>query len=331
MKILCRNEPMASHFIYAGLGSELNHQGHNFGIWNVKQHSAFDVFNGFKPDVFIGQGYNLDRATLKCLNARKDIKIFLKVGAWSTEFDNVYDKTQYQILTASDEERSLVSQIENLDRITVFNYCHPNKANFVIGGWSNIVNNIWGLLPAADVYSYYPVPFDKDIASDIVFIGGYWAYKGQNLDRFIIPLCLPVGKYNVKIFGTQHWSVPQYLGYISDEATRKAICSAKICPNIHEPHSNKYKFDLLPRPFNIFACKSLCISDYVEGYNDVFTNGEMPMAKTPEEFFDMINYYKQEKNSADRQAVIDRCYDIVIRNHTYANRVLEFNELYSRM
>lgn len=331
MKILIRDEPMASHFIYEGLANELTHQGNEVKFWNCKQNSAFDAFNLIEPDIFVGQGYNLDRATLKCINTRPNLKVFLKVGIWSDDFNAVYGiKTpKYPVLIASDSERSLVEQIENKDRITVFNYCHPNKVDFVIGGWTNIVRSTWGLLPAADIYTYYPVSPDEKLRCDIGFVGGYWGYKGQNLDRYIIPLCLPIGKYNVKLFGTQAWGVLQYLGYANNDTVRKLFCSAKVCPNIHEPHACDPNLfgDITPRTFNIIACQGFCISDYVEDYNLCFVENELPMVKTPQEFFDLVDFYKQEKNSSQRQEIIDKCYQRVMQEHTYSNRITEFMRL----
>lgn len=322
MKILCQHEAMASHYIYQGLGRALVERGNEFLFWDNTKHCAFDAFHEGKPDIFIGQGYNLDRSIIKCLNNDKNIKVFLKVGVDSKQFNSEYDSTKYSILTATDQERSLVDQIINKERIVLFNYCHNNRANYVIGGWKDLGYKIWGFLPAADTSLYFPVPYNPDVASDIIFIGGYWEYKAQNLDKYIIPLCNPIGKYQIKIFGNQHWSVPQYLGFASDEMTRNIICSSTICPNIHEPHSNKYGFDVVPRIFNIIACRGFCISDYVESLEkDIFTKNELIMANTPNGFFDLVEYYL--KNPEKRLEYIDKAYKVVMREHTYRNRASE--------
>jgi hypothetical protein len=313
---------MASHYIYQGLGSAIVERENQFGFWDKDQNCAFDVFNQVKPDVFIGQGYNLDRSIIKCLNNNKDIKVVLKVGIDSKEFLSEYDKEKYPILIATDQEKNLVDQIENKDRIVLFNYCHENRKDYVIGGWKELGYKIWGFLPAVDTNVYYQVPINKELLSDIVFIGGYWEYKAQNLDKYIVPLCYPIGKYKIKIFGNQHWSVPQYLGFASDENIRNLICSSTICPNIHEPHSNKYGFDVVPRIFNIIACKGFCISDYVESLEkDIFTNNELLMVKDPQDFFGLIDYFL--KNPEKREEYINKAYSVVMRKHTYKNRVSE--------
>lgn len=323
MKILCRHEQMASHYIYSGLGSSLVKSGHTFAFWDQKTKPAFDVFSEYQPDIFFGQGYNLDGATIKCLNQNPHIKIFLKVGCWG-ELNKEEDLSEYHILMADDKEKRSIDSLKNNNDITLLNYCHKNRVPYVIGGWKDH-GTLWGLLPAADVKNFYPEEKDERYSSDIVFVGGYWGYKGKNLDRFIIPLCYPVGKHNIKIFGNQHWSPPQYCGFINDEDLRKVLSNSTICPNIHEPHSNRYGFDVLNRIFNIVACGGFCISDYVSSIEeDIFVKDEMVLAKTSDEFFEKINHFL--KNPDDRLPYIERAKKITLTSHTYENRINEMME-----
>ena len=317
MKFLCKHEPMASHYIYRGLGEALIHLGHQFVFWDDKGKCAFDIFSEYQPDVFLGQGYNLDRATLKCLNRNPEIKVILKVGAWG-EFSREVEVDKYPVLLATEEERVLVRQLKGGSPPLLFNYCHPNRANYVIGDWEQ-EGKVWGFLPAADTNNFFPEEINKKYKSDIIFTGGYWAYKGINLDSYIIPLCYPVGKYNIKIFGNQPWSVPQYCGFVGDGDLRGFLTNATICPNIHEPHSNKYGFDVLNRIFNTTVCNGFCISDYVSSIEeDIFTNGEMLLAKNPQEFFDMIEHFL--KNPDERLPYIEKARETTMLYHTYKNR-----------
>jgi len=314
--MLCRMEPMASQFIYLGLGFALVDAGHKFIPWNPERFDPIPTIDEVKPDILLAQGYNLDRATIKAINSHPDMEVLLKVGHWGMDIDT----SKYAVLMASEDEKRLVGSIENKDRLTVFNYCHPNRVNSVIGGWLDIVGNIHGLLPAADAHSYFPVPQDERLQSDVTFIGGYWGYKGQNINKYIIPICNPVGQYNVKIFGNQSWPVPQYMGAISDSLCKTVLCSATICPNIHEPHSNTYGFDVTPRCFNIMACKAFCISDYVESlYADCLGEDELVCFRNQEEFMDHIQHFT--KHTEDRIPYIQRGYKRVMQDHTYANRV----------
>jgi len=52
----------------------------------------------------------------------------------------------------------------------------------------------------------------------------------------------------------------------------KLFSSAKLCPNISEPHANKFGFEVNERIFKLAACKALVISDNVASLEeDIFT------------------------------------------------------------
>jgi hypothetical protein len=325
MKILIRNEQMASHFIYLGLARVFEKSGHQVLFWNQDQKPAFDVFSEFEPDIFIGQGYNLNRATVKCINARPELKVLLKVGIWGPAYDEI-DTEEYPVLLTNDKEIQHVKQINN--QTVLFNYCHPNRIEFLMKTWNESTgHSIMGLLPAADTLFYKPVePVDK-LKCDIGFVGGYWPYKGRNFDKYLIPLCHPVGKYNVKIFGNQIWPVAQYCGPVSDDTARALFSSATICPNISEPHANVWGWEVNERVFKLAACKAFVISDKVDSLTeDIFTDNELVMADNDEHFKQLIDTFL--KNPCMRQGHIDKCYAKVMSEHTYFNRVAQIFEAF---
>ena len=112
MKILIRHEHNASHYIYTGILRAFNAEGHECYFWNSETTPAFDMFNVVEPDMFIGQGYNLDRATIKCIKLRPDMKVLLKVGCWGPVCQDV-DTEKYPILLKTDEETKNVEKIAN--------------------------------------------------------------------------------------------------------------------------------------------------------------------------------------------------------------------------
>ena len=60
--------------------------GHQVMFWDCKTVSAFDAFDQFEPDIFLGQAYNLDEALIKCIYERPHLKIGLRFGDrdWET-------------------------------------------------------------------------------------------------------------------------------------------------------------------------------------------------------------------------------------------------------
>lgn len=324
--MLCRFEPCASSFIYRGIGTEIQQShGYKFDFWFPEKNSAFDKFNEFQPDIYLGQGYNLDRAQIKIINQNPNMKVILKVGIWGNIQDES-DINNYEMLFASDKEKEDVSSIINPHRLSLFNYHSKSYNDYILGGWIKSGYKAFSLAPVADMYNFYP-EYNEKVASDISFIGGYWEWKGKNINKFIINnFCYPIGLYNIKIFGNQHWPCPQFNGIINDNLVRQVISSSKIYPCIHEPQSTRFGFEALSRVFNGIACKSCVISDYVEClHKDFFPNKDLLMFKDPKEYKDCVDYFLNHEN--ERLEYIDKLYNIVIKNHTYKQRVDEILEI----
>lgn len=328
MKILTRHEGNASHYIYTGLGNAFRSLGHEFAFWDSSSLPAFDAFDEFEPDLFIGQGYDLDRATKKCIAERASdgLKVLLKVGCWGDVCDDV-DLEQYPILMASDKEKEDVDELQYWlqDNLILFNYVHPNRKDYLMRKWYDIDDNTMGILPAADTVVYKPGEKTESLACDIGFVGGYWPYKAQNFDKYLLPFCNPVGKYNIKIFGNQVWPVPQYLGMADEETVNNLFASATICPNISEPHANAFGFEVNERVFKLAASKAFFISDPIASLEeDIFTNEEAVIANGPEDFKELVDYFL--KNPDLRQGHIDECHKTVMENHTYIHRAKDILE-----
>ncbi len=325
MKILIRHEHNASHYIYTGIKRAFEVMGHECVFWDSDSVAAFDIFDVFEPDLFIGQGYNLDRATIKCIKLRPSLKVLLKVGCWGPVCKDV-DTEKYPILLNSAEEIRNVEQIsDTVKNLVLFNYVHPNRKDYLMGSWKDVVAKTIGLLPAADMNECAEGKFDENLSSDVGFVGGYWPYKGQNLDKYIIPLCYPVGKYNIKIFGNQPWPVPQYMGIADNKTVINLFKSTLICPNVSEPHANVFGFEVNERVFKLAASGSFFISDPIASLTeDIFTKGEAVIAKNPEDFHDLVR--DVIKNPDIRQKHIEGCKSTVLKHHTYKHRAEQILE-----
>lgn len=332
MKILIRHEHNASAYIYSGIAHAFKMLGHEVSFWYEETATPpFDVFDTFEPDIFIGQGYNLTRATIKCLKERPDTKVLLKVGCFGEVCQDV-DTEKYPILMHTEEEIKNVEKVAGslsaIKNLVLFNYVHPKRQRYLMGGWEETVAKTIGLLPAADPMYYFKENVKEELKCDIAFVGGYWPYKGQNLDKYIIPLCYPVGKYNVKIFGNQAWPVPQYMGLSNDTTARNLFSSATICPNVSEPHANVFGFEVNERAFKLAACKSFFISDPIASLTeDIFTKNEAVVAKNPTHFHELVNHFLN--NPEEREKHISSCYETVMKEHTYAHRAKQIMESFS--
>tara|TARA_R100000315_G_C5234304_1_gene145582 strand:- start:1530 stop:2522 length:993 start_codon:yes stop_codon:yes gene_type:complete len=325
MRILIQHEHNASHYIYTGLMRAFISDGHECVFWDTKSTCAFDIFDSFEPDMFIGQGYNLTRAIIKCIKERTNIKVLLKVGCWGPVCKDV-DTEKYPILLNTAEEIRNVEQVSDaVKNLVLFNYVHPNRKDYLMGSWGDVVAKTIGLLPAADTSQYLAGEFKENLSCQIGFAGGYWPYKGQNLDKYIIPLCYPVGKYNIKIFGNQPWPVPQYMGFAEDKTVADLFASSLICPNVSEPHANVFGFEVNERVFKLAASKAFFISDPIASLTeDIFTKGEALVAKDAGNFQSLVS--DVINNPEMRDAHISSCYETVMKNHTYKHRIKQIME-----
>ena len=171
----------------------------------------------------------------------------------------------------------------------------------------------------ADIITYNNSVFDPTLECDLGFVGGYWPYKGQVLDKYLLPLLHPIGKYNVKIFGNQPWGVNQYCGLIADEDVKNLFASAKICPNLSEPHAQEFGIDLNERIFKVLYAGGFCIADNVEAYK-MFGDG-IVIAESPEDFKEKIDHYLN--NTSERVDIAAKGYQYIINNHTSVHRAAE--------
>lgn len=327
MKILCQNFSNALYHIALGWKNVFESIGCQW-VWWEKGTPAFDAFDTVEPDLFIGTTYGLDTATIKCLLERQGkIHVVLKGNNSTVDLGAACEQDQYPIGIAHVGEYKMVCDDFNdhildggYDPVTIFNFYHKNRLKGTMDGWENCGCRILDMQPAADTFTYYPVESVRELQCDIGFVGGYWGYKGKNFNKYLLPLLYPVGKYNVKIFGNQAWPVVQYMGMANDRVCNALFSSALVCPNVSEPHANTLGFEVNERVFKLAACKAFCISDYIESLDkDVFKNGEMVLADSPEQFHDLVHNFINNPHLRDEH--IDACYETVMKEHTYFDRI----------
>jgi hypothetical protein len=293
--------------------------GHDFLFWDPSRKSAFDVFGEYEPELYIGTTYELDRAVAKNIAKRPDMRVALYASAWGPYLDDV-DLQKYPLVVASEQEKRTV---EALKKETgrpdfVFIHAHDRWLEGTMSGWGQLGLPYLGVLNAADTFVYLNPVRKPELACDVGFVGGYWGYKARNLDRYILPLCHPESGLDVKIFGNQPWPTHRYLGGIDDADAASLFVSAKVCPNVSEPHSTDLGWDVIERPWKILAAGGFCVSDYVEEGNVLF-GGRVPMARSPEEFGDLVRHFLGNPELRAKYAEKGRA--LVLGAHTYWDRV----------
>jgi hypothetical protein len=321
MKILCLYHSCGPQFVRQGWGNVLRATGHEFHFWDGKQKPLFDVFDELKPDLFITTTYDITPGAIQLLKENPQTKLALVGSNWG-ELDKTIDLDKYPIVVAQDKEKKMIERLvkETGREPIVFTHYHENFIEPTMGLWRTVGCRPISMMNAADVIDYCYGEPTEELKSDIAFVGGYWKYKAENLDDYILPLCNPIGKYRIKIFGNQAWPVPQFLGLVNTQTVRHIFASATICPSVSEPHSNAFGFDVIERPFKIISAGGFCISDDVLSLKrDIFTPEELPIASSPKEMHDMIDHflaYPEERFSFMKAGQYK-----VYSEHTYFHRV----------
>jgi hypothetical protein len=316
LKILIENNDTNAHYyINKGLGNAFSYVGHEVYLWNTWENCAFDVFNSFEPHIFIGNVHTLKKDIHKCIERRPHLKVIMKGPDFGPLSEQV--AKEYPILYMNEQ---YYSSLEELKRKTgkpdyVFVHYPEEYLEQTHSYYDKLGIKYMSLLNAADVIDYSNGKFDERLSCDISLISGYWKFKAQTLDRYLIPLCKDYS-YNIKVFGNSNWPIPQYCGFLPNEKVKDFFVSTKINLNLSEPHSQKYGYDITEKFAKLGASGSFFISDYVEGLNKLIP--DIPMAKTPEKFKELIDYYLNKPN--ERKEIALSVQKQVLKNHTYFHR-----------
>lgn len=320
-------------FLRQGYAKVFQAAGHLVFHWYSEQKSAYDYFDeiGTKFDLFVGQTYTLSRSLIEILK-QSNAKVILQCSTWGPITDTL-DLNKYPILVPSEQEKIYVRQLHEAigDRLGfVFLNYHENKLEETLSYWNTKLDlNILGSPCAADTFSYLGGEFKPEYESDICFVGGNWGYKGQNLNKYLVPLCnentAPIingKKIKVKIWGQGWQGLPQYLGPIEEQEVKHVFASAKICLNVSEPHSQALGFDIVERPFKTALSGNVVLSDYVASMDDdVFGNTVMYY----HDYQSLATKIKLILNSRDnfKNGWGQAAKRLVLKEHTYFDRVYD--------
>lgn len=195
-------------------------------------------------------------------------------------------------------------------------------------------------LAASRRYHFPAAPVER-YRCDILYIGARLPNKEDAFRRLLLPLRQ---RYAVRIYGGDWDWLDRYLLHplswverklklkgkqffsrlrlnrqvpISDE--NKAYASAKICLNITESHPGTSLKTINARTFKIPASGGFEISDYVPQIREYFSEDEIVMPTSDEQWFELIEYYL--KHDKERKEIQQKATAKALREHTFHNRV----------
>lgn len=326
MKILISNDNAFAHmYIRMGWQKAFTAAGHDCVLWDINKKSCFDAMDEFPADLLITQSYNVTEAMIKCIEARPFMKVIMKGSDFGPTSNEI--RSSFPILYATPQEIYNIESLRERTGKPDFLYVHyPEKyLDQTHGYWREKGFKVVSMLNGADLFDYYNGQYDERLATDLSFVGGMWGYKGITLNKWLMPLCN--SDYKFKIFGNQPWSGPCYCGFLGTEHVKNLFASSKICPNIHEPHSQALGWDIVERPFKILSSGGFCISDHVDGLVDLVPEG-IVYATSPSDFKEKVDYYLKEENQEERLSIAAKGKEEVLKSHTYFDRTAQMlNEL----
>jgi hypothetical protein len=321
MKVLCLYNDFGPKFVREGWGRVFSYCGHEFRFWNPATKPTFEIFDEFEPDLLIATTYDVDRALYKNIVRRPAMKVALFGSAYGPIMNEI-DEKEFPIVLAKQAEVATIAELkkEVNKPDLVFIHTSGDYIHYQLDGWAKLGIKTDGILNAADIFVYLNGVAKPEFACDVGFVGGYWPYKSRNLNKLLS--LAGEGIYNIKIFGNQKWEIPQYLGYLEDNQVNNFFASAKICPNISEPHSTSLGLDIVERPFKVFASGGFCISDRVKELTDLLP--DFPIYDDYDDFKGKIDYWLT--HDEDRHNL--RCWvqDKIWLKHTYFERVAQMLE-----
>lgn len=239
---------------------------------------------------------------------------------------NPYKKLALNVLAWTDDDIPGIHNVGVQATPGNVEYAHALKPDAVFAQYSEYMNlsllKKWGeegfvlsSMPMAADAVVYPFPdmsIEPSRDPDLFYVGGRWAYKAQNLDRYVLPV---IQKHESIVVG-QGWPFPTT--NMNEVQVGHALRNAKVVPNAHEPHSTQGGFDVVERVFKTMYCGGLCVSDIVDEIEVGFGLEEVIMA-SPELYGEAID--KVIAHNEDYDFLREDGQRRVALHHTYFNRV----------
>lgn len=269
------------------------------------------------PDLLICSTSGPSQEILDWRERNPSAKVALNVLAWTDEDLPGIHNDGVQASPGN------IGYAKQLKPDIVFAQYTPKYRELLLAKWKNEGFKLGSMEMAADstVYEFKLHPNGSDIVSagKLFYVGGYWPYKAQNINKYLGPV---INKhFDRTIVVGKGWPI-RTTAIENEKAVGYNFRMAEVCPNIHEPHSTNGGFDVVERVFKTTFCGGLCVSDYVQEMFDGFgfvNNEHLIACKTPEEYMDTI---EDALNHPERYAMMRlAAQKFVADNHTYVHRV----------
>jgi hypothetical protein len=321
VKVLALFQPCGPSYVSRGWQRVFEALGHEWK-WFNEGDSLHDVFATYKPTLVCWTTYGLTSALHKCLRDHPETRLVMFASAWGPLTDRI-DRQKYPIVIVTDDEKR---KIERLKRETgrpdfVHLHCPDDYVEDSLGGWRSIGVEPVGILNGGDTFAYLGGVSKPEYECDIAYTGGYWGFKSSVADAYFLPLLHPDHRprLTVRLYGNQPWPVSQYGGMFPEDEAKDLYASAKVCPNLHEPHSHFETPDWVERSLKVPLAGGFVVTDEAVGFRKEFGEHGFVICSNPAEYREAILYYVAHPE--ERLPLMAKQKACILRGHTYFARV----------
>lgn len=298
-------KPQGGAFLYIcrGFINAFNDIGVEARFWDGDDREFMD----FNPDLYIGCSGHRQQVPSNW-NGKKAIHV------------NPYgDRLEPMFGVDINEPRDAINWTLNQNPDVVFGYGLDCDSETYWKNWTKYIPFV-GCPTAGDVIEYYPDKTEVDYK--VAFLGGKWGYKGNNINKWLVPVINKMGS-KIAIKGWGGWQgVKQYSGVLPDnDCGRRFLSSALVCPCVCEPHTTVYGIDIPERFFKVALCGSLPVLDKINGFDRYCKN--YVMASDVDEYYNLILNYSCNPDYIDEGInIAQEIRKEVLSRHTYHHRMM---------
>lgn len=300
MKVLLTHRPGGAYgYISESWSNTLKYAGIEVSRWDGKPNS----WDAFQPDLYIGcSGHQQPIPT-----NRGNTKIAIHC--------NPYGPVD---MGPINEPAGSLAWIIKQKPDAVFGYGHENNRNF----WKYYESKgiaQWVPMATAGDPTIYKVNQQAQRTEEIVYLGGYWAYKGQHLNKYLMPL---LTDKNIKstVYGWGDWPTGISKGILPETigADKDFYNTGLVAPCICEPHTSEYGIDVPERVFKAALCGCYTIHEHIPGFSEQFMSSTI-IADSVSTYHDAVREAIANRRFIDTHAALQR--QQVLEKDTYFHRL----------
>lgn len=241
-------------------------------------------------------------------------------GIWISPNASVYRKAYDQLNFQIPPNDPIAEKLAGESDATF--YWAPAPQSFIESAYSDWqkFGPVVSLPLACDDTCYFPGPVAFGEAPDIVFCGGYWIQKSFQFETYLRPY-----EDRLAVFGRDPWPYKGYGGPISFERERELYAAAKVCPALSEPHVT-LTGDIVERAFKVMGCGGLALPDVAPGYGELFSEDELLMPQTVEQYHEMMQMVLNDPEANQRYRTNGHA--AVMSRHLYTHRAARVMALF---